>query len=70
MMNRRTDVPEEIYLDEFVLFLADRYHTTPREVLQCFHEQNDVAHKMTGETFRLEDNEMAMLHDMIVKLQK
>ncbi len=70
MMNRRTDIPEEIYQDEVVLFLADRYHTTPREVLQCFHEQNDIACKMTAGTFRLEDNEMAMLHDMIIKMKK
>ncbi len=69
-MNNRADIPEKLYNEEIVRFLAERYHTTPREVLQCFHEQNDIAYKMTAGTFRLEDNEMAMLHDMIIKLQK
>lgn len=32
-MNRITAIPEEIYQDEVVLFLADRYHTMPRKVL-------------------------------------
>lgn len=70
MMNNRADTLEKLYNDEIVRFLADRYHTTPREVLQCFHEQNGVAYKMAAGTFRLEDNEMAMLHNMIIKLQK
>ncbi len=69
-MNSRANIPEKIYNDEIVRFLADRYHTTPREVLQCFHQQNGAACKMTAGTFRLEDNEMAMLHDMIVKMNK
>ncbi len=72
MMNRRTDIPEEIYQDEVVLFLADRYHTTPREVLQCFLVQDGICLEQENEpiTFRLEDNEMAMLHDMIIKMKK
>ncbi len=68
MMNSRADIPEKIYNDEIVRFLADRYHTTPREMLQCFHEQNDPASQMPAGTFRLEDNEMAMLYGMIIKL--
>ena len=40
-MNQRTDIPEEICSDEIVRFLADRYHTTPRKVLERFLEQNN-----------------------------
>lgn len=64
-MNRRTDIPEEIYQDEIVLFLADRYHTTPRKVLRCFLEQNDHAPEAETEPFRLEENEMTILRDML-----
>ncbi len=64
-MNRRTDIPEEIYQDEIVLFLADRYHTTPRKVLRRFLEQNDHAPEAETEPFRLEENEMTILRDML-----
>ena len=63
MMNKRTYIPEEFYQDEVILFLADRYHTTPRKVLQCFLEQND--HTSETESFRLEENEMTILRDML-----
>ena len=65
MMNRRTDIPEEIYQDGVVLFLADRYHTTPRKVLQRFLEQNGHAPETETEPFRLEENEMAILREML-----
>lgn len=64
-MNRRTVIPEEIYQDEVVLFLADRYHTTPRKVLQRFLEQNGHASEAKTEEFRLEGNEIAILQDML-----
>ncbi len=69
-MNSRADIHEKFHNDEIARFLADRCHTAPREMLQCFHEHNDIAYKKTVGTFRLEDNEMAMLHDIIIKLQK
>lgn len=65
MMNRITAIPEEIYQDEIVLFLAGRYHTTPREVLGRFLEQNGHAPEADTEPFRLEENEMAILRDML-----
>ncbi len=61
-MNR---IPEEMYQDEVLLFLSDRYHTTPRIVLHRFLEQNDYAPEREAEPFRLEENEMAILRDMI-----
>lgn len=54
MMNRRTVIPEEIYQDEVVLFLADRYHTTPRKVMQHFLEQNSHALEAEPAPFQLE----------------
>ena len=64
-MNRITAVPEEIYQDEVVLFLADRYHTTPQKVLGRFLEQNGYAPEAETEPFRLEENEIAILQDML-----
>lgn len=70
MMNRQTDVPEEIYNDEIVNFLADRYRTTSREILQRFLEQNDSVPEMESGTFRLEENEMAILRDMMARYHR
>lgn len=36
MMNKRIDIPAALYDDEVVCFIADRYHTTPQKVIQCF----------------------------------
>lgn len=64
-MNRIPAIPEEIYQDEVVLFLADRYHTTPRKVLRRFLEQNGHAPEANTGVFQLEENEMAILRDML-----
>ena len=69
-MNRITAIPEGIYQNEIVLFLADRYHTTPREVLERFLEQNGHTPEAETEPFRLEENEMAILRDMLSKTNK
>ena len=65
MMNRPMDIPESLYRDEIVRFLADRYHTTPGEVLQRFFEQCDPASMPESAAFRLEENEMSILRDML-----
>lgn len=65
MTKRTTAVPEEIYQDEVVLFLADRHRATPREVLRRFLEQNGHAPEADTAAFRLEENEMAILRDML-----
>lgn len=66
-MNQRTDISEEICSDEIVRFLADRYHTNPRKVLERFLEQNNPGFEMVAGAFRLEENEMAILRDMMGK---
>lgn len=68
-MTRRTDIPEEIYGDELVRFLAGRYHTTPRKILCRFLEQRDAREaECDAAGFRLEENEMAMLRDLTAVL--
>lgn len=64
-MTRSEDIPEAIYADEIVSFLAGRYHTTPQAVLQRFFEQCDPASTPESAAFRLEENEMAILRDML-----
>lgn len=64
-MNQQTDIPEEIYADEIVCFLAGRYHTTPRQVLQRFIGQDTPALETPPGAFRLEENEMAILRDLL-----
>jgi len=64
-MKQRTDIPKEIYQDEIVCFLAERYHTTSREILQQFFKQNHHHSEMTTPKFRLEENEMTILQEMI-----
>ena len=63
MMNQRTHIPEETYKDDIVRFLADRYHTTPKKIMRCFLNQNES--ESEPEPFRLEENEMAILRDMM-----
>lgn len=64
-MTRSEDIPEAIYADEIVRFLADRYHTTPGEVLQRYFEQCDPASVPESAAFHLEENEMSILRDML-----
>ena len=57
-MNKRIDIPSE--------FLADRYHTTARKVVQCFLAQTGCTpdEEITLSDFRLEDNEMEILRGL------
>lgn len=64
-MNQRINIPEKIYDDEVVSFIADRYHTTPRKVIERFIKQDEPVFDADTEMFRLEENEMAILRDMI-----
>ena len=35
-MIHRTELPEELYVDEAVCFIADRHHVTPQQLLRYF----------------------------------
>lgn len=65
MMSKQIDIPTELYDDEVVCFLADRYHTTPKRVVQCFLVQDGMAEPEENPiTFHLEDNEMEILREL------
>lgn len=66
-MNNRIDIPTELYKDEVLLFLADRYHTTSHNVVQCFLFQEGITAQTDGTEadIDLEDNEMEILRGLI-----
>lgn len=64
-MDRQKYIPEEIYDDDAVIFIAERHHATPRQMLQCYLKQEYPDSESMGTPFKLEDNEMAILRDMI-----
>ena len=61
----RQDVPETIYEDEVVCFIADRYHTEAGRIMERYFEQNGLKSAEGIGTFRLEENEMSILRDML-----
>lgn len=65
-MNNKFDIPTELYEDEVVCYFADRYHTTPQKVIQCFLVQDNLIPTVGNEvpTFRLEDNEMEIMRGL------
>lgn len=66
-MDKPIDIPANLYEDEVVCFMADRYHTTTERVMQCFLEQ-EVGIPAHGEerfSFRLADNEMEILRGLM-----
>ncbi len=67
MMERLTDIPTELYEDEVVGFLADRYHSTPNEIVRHFLVQ-DGKMEETGRmlvSFTLEENEMEIMRGLV-----
>lgn len=66
-MNKRIDIPAELYDDEVVCYIADRYHTTPQKIMQCFLAQDGIASipEEKPATFHLENNEMEILRGLI-----
>lgn len=66
MMNTQINISTELYEDEIVRFIADRYHTSPREVIRRFLEQEGIVPGQKGKTIipRLKDNEMEILRGL------
>lgn len=66
IMNKRIDIPAELYESEIVCFLANRYHTTPKKVVQCFLVQDGLVTEIDEDsaTFHLEDNELEILRGL------
>lgn len=65
-MNKLMDIPTTLYDDEAICFIADRYHTTPQKVIQCFLVQDGIipGSEETFTTFHLENNEMEILRGL------
>lgn len=66
-MDEQIDIPESLYQDEAVVFLADRYHTTTHEIVQCFllRNQKEGGGEQKLSDFILEDNELELLRGLI-----
>lgn len=64
----QNNIPEKLYADEAVCFIASRYHVTPQEAVRVFLVQNGIAFNAKGNEmsgFRLEDNEMEIIKGLM-----
>lgn len=66
-MDKPIDIPANLYEDEVVCFMADRYRTTTERVMQCFlvQEAETPAPEKENIPFRLTDNEMEILRELL-----
>ena len=66
-MDKPIDIPANLYKDEVVCFMADRYRTTTESVMQCFLVQETGIPVPEKESlpFRLTDNEMEILRELL-----
>lgn len=66
-MDKPIDIPANLYEDEVVCFMADRYRTTTERVMQCFlvQETGTSAPEKESFPFRLTDNEMEILRGLL-----
>lgn len=72
-MNKKVvNISARLYEDEAICFIADRYHTSPQEVVQCFLVQDGIVPEQdssTTITFRLENNEVEILRGLMKSKQ-
>ena len=68
-MDKEIDIPEELYSDEAVCFIAPRYHTNPQNAILCFLVQSGAVSVSDGAAaaspIHLEENEMEILRGLI-----
>lgn len=67
-MDNSINIPTEMYADEAVCFIANRYHITTQEAVQGFLVQSGItSNAKENETsdFRLEDNEMEIMKGLM-----
>ena len=66
-MDKPIDTPANLYKDEVVCFMADRYRTTTERVVQCFlvEEAGTPAPEKESLLFCLTDNEMEILRGLL-----
>lgn len=65
-MNMPIDIPHELYEDEIVTFLADRYRTSADNIVGWFLVQDGLIDDPDSKNrlLRLEENEMEMLRGL------
>lgn len=66
-MDKQITIPNELYEDEAICFIADRHHVSPQKLLQYFllFEGLSVDGKEEIQMCRLEDNEIEILCGLI-----
>lgn len=66
-MNMPIDIPHELYEDEIVTFLADRYRTSADNIVDWFLVQDGLIDDPDSKIrlLRLEENEMEMLRGLM-----
>lgn len=66
-MNMPIDIPHELYEDEIVTFLADRYRTSADNIVDWFLVQDGLIDDLDSKNrlLRLEENEMEMLRGLM-----
>ena len=65
-MDKRIDIPISLYEDELIVFLADRYHVTPKKMLVDFLVRDGIipASETSTGALPLEDNEVEILRGL------
>ncbi len=65
-MKQKTDLPEDLCIDEAVLFIAERHNVTPQQLLRFFliTESQDKAGKSDDTHIPLEPNEFEILRGL------
>lgn len=63
-MEKENSLSQELCREEAVRFVAQRYGVTPEEVLTRYHEQQDAVNHNTKYDYKLEPNELALIHDL------
>ena len=58
------DILETLYNDAVVDYLATRYHTSPRRIIDRFIQQKEDKDNATTAPFHLETNEMELLSSL------
>lgn len=67
-MDNSINIPNEMYADDAVCFIASRYHVTPQEAVQGFLVQSGIASNAKENKIsysRLEDNEMEIIKGLM-----
>ena len=66
-MDKQITIPNELYEDEAICFIADRHHVSSQKRLQYFllSEGMSVDGKKKIQMYRLEDNEIEILRGLI-----